>query len=374
MEKTKSRTTSTIGMFDLLKGFGMLTIVFAHTAESYAAGMTTKITPFTFYLFAYRESLMAAFYIASGYGFRKRSIGKCISQQMQMLLKPYIITGLATAILHYICHYMAFGSPESALFETRKVFGGFALGLPHTADYFGQTFFSCGPMWYLLALMIGWILLDIIMNIFPEPYIPWVVLGTMVLGWGITLAWNAPFCVAQGMVIVPYLYLGFLAKKKKLFEKPFSRRLKLGLWGAFILEGTLVILTQSTDCVSLGEWTCGPVSILLDGAVGLGLLSVFLRIQARFDNLLTRGIESIGRRSLYIFCVHTVELTAIPWYLMADKFADMQTLGLILQFIVSLGSVLLVCELLLRRRDWKIQRAARQRKRAEARKPYAARH
>lgn len=374
MEKTKSRTTSTLGMFDLLKGVGMLTIVFAHTAESYAAGMTTKITPFTFYLFAYRESLMAAFYIASGYGFRKRSISKCISQQLQMLLKPYLITGLATAILHYICHYMAFGSPESALFETKKVFGGFALGLPHTANYFGQTFFSCGPMWYLLALMIGWILLDIIMNIFPEPYIPWAVLGTMVLGWGITLAWNAPFCIAQGMVIVPYLYLGFLAKKKKLFEKPFSRRLKLGLWGAFILVGALVILTQSTDCVSLGEWTCGPVSILLDGAVGLGLLSVFLRIQARFDNLLTRGIENIGRRSLYIFCVHTIELTAIPWYLMADKFADMQTVGLIVQFIVSLGSVLLICELLLRRRDWKIQRAAKQRKRSEVRKPYAARH
>ena len=169
---------------------------------------------------------MAAFYIASGYGFRKRSIGKCVSQQLQMLLKPYLITGLATTVLHFLCHYAAFGSLESAFYETRKVFGGFALGLPHTAEYFGQTFFSCGPMWYLLALMIGWILLDVILNIFPEPYIPWVVLGTMTLGWGITLAWNAPFCIAQGMVVVPYLYLGFLAKKHKLFEKPFSSRLK----------------------------------------------------------------------------------------------------------------------------------------------------
>ena len=57
--------------------------------------------------------------------------------------------------------------------------GGFVLGLPHTATYFGQEFFSCGPMWYLLALMIGWILLDIILNIFPESYIKWAVLGTM---------------------------------------------------------------------------------------------------------------------------------------------------------------------------------------------------
>lgn len=372
MEKTQTRTANTLGMFDLLKGVGMLAIVFAHTAESYSVGTTVAITPFTFYLFAYRESLMAAFYIASGYGFRKRSIGKCVSQQLQMLLRPYLYTGLATTVLHFIFHYAAFGSIDSAFYETRKVLGGFVLGLPHTAEYFGQTFFSCGPMWYLLALMIGWILLDVIMNVFPEPYIPWAVLGTMTLGWGITLAWNAPFCIAQGMVIVPYLYLGYLAKKKKLFDKPFPRPLRLGLWAAFVLVGVLVVLTQSTDCVSLGEWTLGPVSILLDAAVGLGLLAIFLRFQKKVNNALTRAIETIGSRSLYIFCVHTVELTAIPWYLMADKFVDMQSFGLALQFLISLGSVLLVCELLLRRRDFKIQRAAK--KRAAEHKPYVARH
>ena len=90
MEGTKPRTANSLGMFDFLKGIGMLTIVFAHSAELYPVGATTTITPMTFYLFAYRESLMAAFYIASGYGFRKRSIGKCIDQQVKTLLKPYI--------------------------------------------------------------------------------------------------------------------------------------------------------------------------------------------------------------------------------------------------------------------------------------------
>ena len=36
METTKPRTVSSIGMFDMLKGAGMLTIVFAHTAELYS--------------------------------------------------------------------------------------------------------------------------------------------------------------------------------------------------------------------------------------------------------------------------------------------------------------------------------------------------
>ena len=374
MEGTKPRTASSLGMFDLLKGVGMLLIVFAHTSELYPVGDISTITPVTFFLFAYRESLMAAFYIASGYGFRKRSIGKCISQQFKTLFKPYAYTGLATTIAHFVIHYKTFGNWNNAVYETYKVLGGFVLGLPHTATYFGQEFFSCGPMWYLLALMIGWILLDIILNIFPESYIKWAVLGTMLLGWGISLVWEAPFCIAQGMVTVPYLYIGFLAKKKRLFEKKFRPLAILGLLAAALGVALGVLLTGKTDCVSLGEWTMGPVSILLDGIVGLGFIVLFMKVQRLLDNPVTHLIEAVGRRSLYIFCIHTVELTAVPWYLMVQKYAAVPTKGLWLQYAVSLGSIFLLCEILLRRRDVMLKFfPARRRHFAEHRR-YVAKH
>ena len=157
MEGTKRRAANSLGMFDLLKGVGMLTIVFAHTGELYPMGDASHINPLTFCMFAYRESLMAAFYIASGYGFRKRSIGKCIHQQLKSLLKPYLYTALFTCVLHFIIHYKTFQYLPGTIGESVKVTGGFLLGLPHTAEYFGQEFFSCGPMWYLLALMVGWL-------------------------------------------------------------------------------------------------------------------------------------------------------------------------------------------------------------------------
>ena len=183
MEGTKPRTVSSLGMFDLLKGIGMLAIVFAHTAELYPLG-TNDVTPFAFALFAYREALMAAFFIASGYGFRKRSIHKCIEQQLKTLLKPYLYTALATTVLHAFIHHAAFGSWDAAISESAKVLGGFLLGLPHTATYFGQQFFSCGPMWYLVALMLAWVLLDVLLEIFPERYITPAVVGVTLLGWG----------------------------------------------------------------------------------------------------------------------------------------------------------------------------------------------
>ena len=181
MEGTKPRTVSSLGMFDLLKGIGMLAIVFAHTAELYPLG-TNDVTPFAFALFAYREALMAAFFIASGYGFRKRSIRKCIEQQLKTLFKPYLYTALATTVLHAFIHHAAFGSWDAAISESAKVLGGFLLGLPHTATYFGQQFFSCGPMWYLVALMLAWVLLDVLLEIFPERYITPAVVGVTLLG------------------------------------------------------------------------------------------------------------------------------------------------------------------------------------------------
>lgn len=351
MEGTRPSTVNSIGMFDMLKGMGMITIVLAHTAELYPMQISGGLSLTAFFPFIYREALMAAFFIASGYGFRKRSIGKCIQQQLRALLKPYCITAACTSLLHLLCHYMAFHYFPSSVTETLKVAGGFLLGLPHTTTYAGQQFFSTGPMWYLLSLLIGWVLLDAILNIFPEKYTHWAVLGIMLLGWGTTLVWELPFSLSQGAVIVPYLYIGYLAKKRRLFETPLSGRAKAGLIASALGVVAGVLLTQSTDCVSLGEWTMGPLSILLDGAVGYGIIRLFLKWQRRVDGPISHAIEWVGRRSLFIFCIHTVELTAIPWYLMAAKYADHPVQGMLLQFVFSLVSIFAVTELLMRRKE-----------------------
>ena len=349
MEGTKPRTANSIGMFDMLKGAGMLTIVFAHTAELYPLPTVSGLSLAAFFPFIYRESLMAAFFIASGYGFRKRSIGKCIHQQLKTLLKPYAYTALFTCILHFIIHYNSFHYLPGTIGESIKVTGGFLLGLPHTATYFGQEFFSCGPMWYLLSLLVGWVMLDAILNIFPEQYTHWAVAGCALLGWGASLAWELPFCLIQGAVVVPYLYIGFLAKKYHLLDKPLSPRLRAGLIAAMVLIAVGALITRTTDCISLAEWSLGPLSIFLDGAAGLLFIRLFMR-WSRGHGPVVRFLEAVGRRSLNIFCVHTIELTAIPWYLMVAKFADQPLLGMGVQYAVSMGSIWLVCLLLQARR------------------------
>ena len=283
---------------------------------------------------------------------RKRSIHKCIEQQLKTLLKPYLYTALTTTVLHAFIHHAAFGSWDAAISESAKVLGGFLLGLPHTATYFGQQFFSCGPMWYLVALMLAWVLLDVLLEIFPERYDnprsrrhhPCLAGASRWCGRLLSASHRA-WCRC------PTFTSAIWPRSAVFFETPLSGRAKAGLIASALGVVAGVLLTQSTDCVSLGEWTMGPLSILLDGAVGYGIIRLFLKWQRRVDGPISHAIEWVGRRSLFIFCIHTVELTAIPWYLMAAKYADHPVQGMLLQFVFSLVSIFAVTELLMRRKE-----------------------
>ena len=68
---------------------------------------------------------------------------------------------------------------------------------------------------------------------------------------------------------VPYLYIGFLAKKKHLLDEPLPPKVFAGLLAATALIAVGALATRTTDCISLAEWSLGPLSIFLDGAAGL---------------------------------------------------------------------------------------------------------
>lgn len=353
MEGTKTRAANSLGMFDMLKGLGMAAIIFSHTVESYPLNVEGGVWLPAFVCFIYRDMLMSAFFIISGYGFRKRPIGKCLRQQRKGALRPYLFTALATGALHLYCHYTAFHSLSSSVTETLRVLAGFALGLPHTAEYGGYTVFSCGPMWYMLALVVGWIVLDIVLNICPERWTTPAMVGVMLAGWASCLFWELPFCLSQGMIVAFYIYIGYLAKRSKWFEKPLPRWYG-AVWAmsaALIAAGALT--RQFTDNLSQGEWTLGPVSILLNGVIGFGLTRWFTRLRGG-QGWLTRLFERVGHCSLLIFCLHTVELIGIPWYLFAAQFADRPAVGLVLQFALRSALIAAACALLVNRgRIWR---------------------
>ena len=84
----------------------------------------------------------------------------------------------------------------------------------------------------------------------------------------------------------------------------------------------------------------------------------------------------MGRRSLHIFCLHTVELIAVPWYLFAAQFAANPIVGLLAQYLLRCSFIAAGCLLLeLRKRVASPRtRKARLARRQERVQRYVARH
>jgi hypothetical protein len=98
----------------------------------------------------------------------------------------------------------------------------------------------------------------------------------------------------------------------------------------------------------MAQWNLGPVSILAGAVVAFGITRVFARIQWP-ENRLVHALETLGRFSLHIFCLHTMELIAIPWYLFAALFAARPALGLALHYGLRLLLICTLCALLVNR-------------------------
>ena len=334
-------------MFDIFKGVGMLMIVFGHTfsISLFFDDKNYFMVVLQLLLSLIYIGLMPAFFIVSGYGFRKRPVKKCVKQQLSFLLKPYLIVAVSTVLLHFVFHYMAFRYFPASVKETIKVAVGFLLALPQNKDICGITFFGCGTMWYIVALLIGWILLDIFMNYIPEKYVDIAVIASATLGWLIGVGNVIPFCISQGMIAVGFMRIGYQIKKAKFFERQLEWYGKIGIILSCIFSILLLMWTGKLDNMDEGIWVAGPISMLMDAFIGVGILILVLKLN-QLEHPLLRFVQMIGRDSLLIFCVHTVEMIAIPWYLLKEHYSGIPFLGnmlvLLLRWCVIAAVVFLI--------------------------------
>ena len=146
--------------------------------------------------------------------------------------------------------------------------------------------------------------------------------------------------------------------------------------GCMAVSAVGSILSGATDNMSMGEWTLGPVGIFVNGVIGLWIITLFVRLGSRCENALPHFLDGVGRRSLHIFCLHTVELIAVPWYLFAAQFAANPIVGLLAQYLLRCSFIAAGCLLLeLRKRVASPRtRKARLARRQERVQRYVARH
>lgn len=309
----KIQIKNTAGMFDFLKGITMMVVVIEHTLQDVGSSDYGRALNLL-------GVFMAALFIISGYGFRKKPIKKVFAQQAKLILVPYAITAGFICVGHCLARWIVFGSKRIAVIETLKVFAGLALGLADTLTIKGISLFSCGPMWYLLALFWGWIILTAIFTFIPEKMHIIVVLIVSIVGMIISYFTCSPFGISRGMFTVIFIYMGCYCKKHKLFTEEWS--LKFKILFPLIVVAVIALGLMFPQLKVVLAIIAIPLSVIFP----IIFLKLFLLLNIIFTGAISNKIRTIGRYSLYFLCVHTFEYIVIPWYLVAERVNSVATL------------------------------------------------
>ncbi len=385
----KYKIENTLGMFDLLKGIAMILIVFAHNRSVFPSLVFNRLTtvdtvdsvqimsfgydiPFwgrlAFCVLAsFIVAMMPVLLIISGYGFRKRIPSKFFKMNSRDLLKPYGITMIATVILNICIHYAFFRYLPGALKESIKVFGGMLLGFSQTTSIGKITLFANGPIWYVLALFWALCIFNVILNNTNEKQLPCIVMIVSAIGWLLSFIKYTPFCLSQGMIGVIYIYIGYILKKIKFFIREHSLKEKLVLLFAVIIPNIVLcyfgMVTEMADNV----YSLGPITYMENGLYGIFVIYIFLRMNF-LKGKISSVIRTIGRYSLYVMCIHTIEMVAVPWYVVAEHFEANPITGFIVIYIFRLILIFSICFLFIkitgfikeRMMKWKTQKSLSQ--------------
>lgn len=293
-------------------------------------------------------SLMPALLILSGYTVRKRSVSKCFSLEYKELLKPYLWATIATVVFNFIFHFCFFRYIPGALQESAKVLGGMVLGFSQNVQLGKITLFANGPIWFVLALFWALVIFNILLNMMDEEKIKYYALGLSFIGWLLSYVKYTPFCLSQGLIGVLYVYMGYYTRKSGILTSEHSDKL-IVKYTLFVIIPNIILtffgmLTEMADNV----YSLGPVTYIENGLLGIGVLYVFLRINKTNNGKITNALRYLGRYSFYFMCIHTVEMIAFPWYLVAGKFVKYQLLGFVSVYIVRIILIFLMLKVLIR--------------------------
>ncbi|SEA76992.1 Acyltransferase family protein [Pseudobutyrivibrio sp. ACV-2] len=368
--KLNSPVTTSIGMFDLFKGIAMVLIVLMHNRSNfpmlmidiitkYSESGTLKNIPFVFeksiiagicisVLGAVLASLMPAMFILSGYSVRKRPILKNFSLEMKELIKPYLWTTIVTVLFNIIIHFCFFRYLPGAFQESLKVLAGMLLGFSQTVQFENIIIFANGPVWFILALFWALGIFNILLSVVDEAKIKYYALGLSIIGWLLSYTDFTPFCLSQGLVGVLYVYMGYYIRKNKALTSQHSRKNLFNYTSFVIIPNIILVALGMITEMSDNVYSLGPVTYIESGLLGIGVLYVFLRINKLFNGKIANALRYLGVYSLYFMCIHTVEMIAVPWYVIAEKLINQPVLGFVILYIFRLIIIVIALKILVK--------------------------
>jgi len=317
-------------MFDFAKGLAMLAVVFIHSGAVAVHD--------TYPIVLIRSVVVAVFFMASGFWLRKRKLQTGVRLAAKQLLIPYGVTLaiiLAIGFLHRLLTHDMQNYLDIFLMPVLKRGAG-----PRT-----------GALWFLLATFWTWCMYYLLMRLKDARLRLLLVAVGAVIGSGLLPLHDYTYILPQSLLMLPYIYGGYWIREKGLFDK------NVPAW---------LLALMSVPALALAAF--GKIDVIMDVAdfgifniaaqllFGYALIYITLLINAK-EWKWTEWIMEIGRHSLWVLCIHSIEMSVFPWDILWRFVEPDSVAGVLLHFILRCAGIL-VCCLALRRgqrmvRKWK---------------------
>jgi fucose 4-O-acetylase-like acetyltransferase len=273
---------------DIAKGIGILLVIVGHTA-----GMK-HICQELIYSFH-----MPLFFIIAGYLYHRQDIKTLFVKSAKRLLLPWIVT---LVLLIIICMLVgdkteAFGFMQGILFPDGT----------RDDNMIWAGIHSSGAIWFLPALFWCRIIYAMIEQRLGSKTIYVTIpltLVTVLLG---RLVLNLLFSIQMGCSALVFYEIGHRAKEHRVLEK------KVPLLGVLLFIPLWIFYSRYVTFRMFWyqyEWTY-PIDVMVALAATYSLVVGSTYI-ARLG-WLSRGLEWLGKNSLYILCAHTLMLIVLGY-------------------------------------------------------------
>ncbi len=332
-----------IGMFDISKGVLMILIMLSHafdhsgSLQVYINRQNDMVQLLSSPLSILQYGFIPALFMICGYGIRKQSAKKCISQTLGILWKPY--AGIVFVVtLGTILKWMINGG--SILARLRYQVLPFFLGYHAGNRFFGSFINGIGPSWFVVTYALGYIYLNYVLHE-KKRWIQMVILGA-----GSIMAISLseiplPFCIQQVFICSGFMYVGIWLKKNKIPQG----KLPIYLLVAVYFLCTFGCIRGGFVEFSINAFNRGANDVLTAYIAGVVLVCLLYRLNV-FQGRLADGLRWIGRHMVWFCMVHTVSHVLLPWKKIAQYFAPYYFAGVLFEFFISFLYALLVCILL----------------------------
>ena len=303
-------------MFDFAKGLAMLFVVLIHSGAVAEAD--------TYPIVLIRSVVVAVFFMASGFWLRKRKLKTGVRLSAQQLLIPYGIT-LAIILLVGFFHRLLTNNLSNFLdlflFPVLKRGAG-----PRT-----------GALWFLLSTFWTWCMFYLLMRIQDARIRIALVAVSAVVGTGLLPLHDYTYIIPQSLIMLPYIYGGYMIREKGWFDK------QVPVWLLIVMSvPAFVIAFFGKIDVIMDTADFGLINIAAQLLFGFALIYLTLFINQKQWKW-AEWVMEIGRHSLWVLCIHSIEMSVFPWDILW-RFVDAHSvLGVLAHFVLRSIGILICC-------------------------------